>query len=147
VFKEAQLFSPHKLQVMQPDATAIDNLNIFPFLNSKSALDGLKAELPTYLTKSADVDPNFSCVEWWKRNESALPCWLAAAHKIFLMQPSSAASERAFSLLNASFNEQQHHSLQDYVETLIMLQQCKICILAHLFTSLALLFVSSGKEL
>ena len=81
---------------MQLDANAIDNLNVFPFLNLKSILDGLKAELPTYLTESADVDPNFSCVEWWKQNESALPCWSAAARKIFLMQPSSAASERVF---------------------------------------------------
>lgn len=60
-FKEARFFSPYKLQVLQPDAIAIDNLNVFPFLNSKSVLDGLKAELPnTYLAKSADVDPSFS---------------------------------------------------------------------------------------
>ena len=33
--------------------------------------------------------------------------------------PSSTASERPFSLLNSSFNDQQHQSLQDYVEASI----------------------------
>jgi len=59
VQRSTALLSHHKLQVTQPDANAIDNLNIFPFLNSKFVLDSLKAELPTYFTKSADLDPNF----------------------------------------------------------------------------------------
>ena len=44
------------------------------------------------------------------------------ARKIFLCQPSSAAAERAFSLLKASFNEQQDSALEDYIETSLMLQ-------------------------
>ena len=107
---------------MQPDATAVDNLKVFPFLDAKSVLDQLKDELPTYLVKSVDIDPNLSCLEWWKLNESPLPGWSAAAHKIFLIQPSSAALERVFSLLNASFNDQQNQSLQHYVGASIMLQ-------------------------
>ena len=42
------------------------------------------------------------------------------------MQPSSAATERAFSILNSSFKDQQDHSLQDYVETSLMLQYNKM---------------------
>ncbi len=38
------------------------------------------------------------------------------------MQPSSAASERVFSILKASFEEQQDSALQDYVEASLMLQ-------------------------
>ena len=105
--------SPQKLKVMQTDASAIDGLSIFPFLNSTSILDGLKAELPTHLAKSVDIDPKFSCLEWWKQIETALPC------------SSAAASECVFSLLNASFNKQEHHSLQDYAETSVMLQYSK----------------------
>jgi len=41
---------------------------------------------------------------------------------ILLIQPSSAASERVFSLLNNTFNEQQQSCLEDYVEVSIMLQ-------------------------
>ena len=117
--------SPQKLKVMQTDASAIDGLSIFPFLNLTSILDGLKAELPTHLAKSVDIDPNFSCLEWWKQIETALPCSSAAARKISLIQPSSAASECVFSLLNASFNKQEHHLLQDYAETSVMLQYNK----------------------
>ena len=76
---------------MQPDVSVIDDLSIFPFLNSTSLLDGLKAELPTYLAKSVDIDPNFSCLERWKQNKT---CFSAAARKVFLIQPSSPASER-----------------------------------------------------
>lgn len=39
-----------------------------------------------------------------------------------LLQPSSAAVERAFSLLKASFGEQQDSALQDYVEASLLLQ-------------------------
>ena len=112
----------HKVKVMQPDAAGVDKLKIFPFLDSMVILDQLKDELPVYLVKSADIDINMSCMEWWELNKSALPGLSAAAYKVFLIQPSSAASERAFSLLNSSFNDQQYQSLQDYVEASIMLQ-------------------------
>ena len=42
--------------------------------------------------------------------------WAIAASKVLLVQPSSAASERVFSLLKASFGEQQDSALQDYIE-------------------------------
>ena len=38
------------------------------------------------------------------------------------VQPSSAAAERVFSPLSNSFTEQQMSSLEDYIETSIMLQ-------------------------
>ena len=38
------------------------------------------------------------------------------------LQPSSAAAERVFSLLNNSFKEQLYSSLEDYIDTSIMLQ-------------------------
>ena len=107
---------------IQPDADAINALKSFPFLNSKTILDGLKEELPSYFAKVTDIDPSIDILQWWNQNESALPCWAAAARKVLLVQPSSAASERVFSLLKASFNPQQQSSLQDYIETSLMLQ-------------------------
>ena len=92
----------------------------FPFL--ADAITGLKAELPTYLAKAANTSPSFCPLEWWKANASDLPCWSAASGKVLLAQPSSAASERVFSLLKASFGEQQDNSLQDYIEASLMLQ-------------------------
>ncbi len=43
-FKAARLFSPHKVQFMQPTAASIDSLAIFPFLGQQVTLSGLKAE-------------------------------------------------------------------------------------------------------
>ena len=121
-FKAARYFSPLKMNNIQPNAEAIDALKAFPFLNSQAILDGLKGELPSYLSKVSDIDPSIDIIHWWKQNESALPCWAAAVRKVLLVQPSSAASERVFSLLKSSFNPQQQSSLQDYIETSLMLQ-------------------------
>ena len=121
-FKAVRYFSPQKINDIQPNADAINALKSFPFLNSKTILDGLKEELPSYLAKVTDIDPSIDILQWWNQNESALPCWAAAARKVLLVQPSSAASERVFSLLKASFNPQQQSSLQDYIETSLMLQ-------------------------
>ena len=71
------------------------------------------------------VSESFDCLEWWKMYATDLPIWLSAAKQIFLVQPSSAASERVFSLLKASFKDQKESSLQDYVETSLMLQYNK----------------------
>ena len=55
-------------------------------------------------------------------HEQDLPQWSLVAKKVILLQPSSAAAERVFSLLNSSFSEQQQNSLEDYVEASVMLQ-------------------------
>ena len=43
-------------------------------------------------------------------------------------QPSSAAAERVFSILNSSFNDQQEHTLVDYLQASVMsaIQQAMI---------------------
>ena len=122
VFKVARYFSPKKIHAIQPDANAIDALHVFPFLEVPTDIKGLKEELPTYLAKVIDLDPKVECLDWWKQNESILPCWAHAARKVFLIQPSLAASERVFSLPNSSFTSQQQASLQDYIETSLILQ-------------------------
>ena len=121
-FKAARYFSPQQMKDIQPDAEAINSVKAFPFLDSQTVLNGLKQELPSYLAKVVDLDPAIDILQWWHRNESDLPCWAAAARKVLLVQPSSAASERVFSLLKSSFNSQQQKSLQDYVEVSLMLQ-------------------------
>ena len=93
---------------------------VVPFLNDPTVIANLKEELPTYLGRSTDVDPP-DIAQWWKNNELQLPNWSAAAKKACLVQPSSAAAERVFSLLN-SFGTKQNNSLEDYVEGTIMLQ-------------------------
>ena len=43
-----------------------------------------------------------------------------------LIQPSSAAAERVYSLLNNSLKKKQARALEDYIETLIMLQYNRV---------------------
>ena len=43
-----------------------------------------------------------------------------------LIQPSAAAAEHTFSLLNNSFKEDQAAALEDYIETSIMLQYNRV---------------------
>ena len=54
-FKAARLFLPQKVVELKPDATAVDSLKAFPFLNMASILANLKSELPSYLAKAADI--------------------------------------------------------------------------------------------
>lgn len=119
-YKAACLFSPAKLQEMQPSCADVDSLPAFPFLSG--SLDALKSELPAYLAASEDIDASYDPLEFWKRHRSSLPGWAAALLKVLLVQPSSAAAERVFSILKQSFGDQQYRSLQDYIETSLMLQ-------------------------
>ena len=59
---------------------------------------------------------------WWMNHESELPHWSKACKIALLVQPSSVAAEHIFSLLSNNFNSQQTSSMEDYIETSIMLQ-------------------------
>lgn len=123
-FKAARLLNPHKIVEMLPTASDVDQLSAFPFVTSM-VLSNLNAELPTYVAKADGVDPSFCHLRWWKNNCDSLPHWSALAPQILLVQPSSAAAERVFSLLANSFGDQQTNALQDYIEASIMIQYNK----------------------
>ena len=122
VFKQARKFDPSRICDMHPNAEDIEDLCIFPFLNSDSIIHELKSELPKYLAAAEDVAPTADKKSWWKRNEEVLPNWSGACKKVLLVQPSSAAAERVFSILSNCFTDRQEHSLKDYIETSVMLQ-------------------------
>ena len=61
---------------------AICPLSAFSFFSAEK-LEGLKAELPTYLAKATDAAPNLSCLDWWNQSETSLSHWPAAAHRVF----------------------------------------------------------------
>ena len=58
-------------------------------------------------SQSCDTSSTISRMNWWKHHELELPFWSSACKSTLLLQPSSAAAERVFSLLNNSFKEQQ----------------------------------------
>ena len=115
-FKAARLFSPFKFHELKPSATDIDCLKAFPFLNSQETIDGLKMEIPMsmYMAASEDVSTEIDLIAWWKRHAIELPKWANAFKKVLLVQPSSAAAERVFLILQR-FTAQQQSSLEDYI--------------------------------
>ncbi len=74
------------------------------------------------MAKADGVSPTIDKLEWWKKHSNELPHWSAACKLVLLVQPSSAAAERVFSLLSNSFGEQQTSSLEETIEASIMLQ-------------------------
>ena len=103
-----------------PTAISVDSLTIFPFLNQQETLSNLKKELPSYLAKCSDV-ATLKC--HCNGMVEAVEGQFTEPTKVFFIQPSSAAAEVVFSLLNASFSEQKRSlKFNDYVETSIMLQ-------------------------
>lgn len=124
-FKASRLFNPNIIKLLNPDTSSVDALSVIPFFNQEE-ITALKRELPSYLGKIAAIDNDDSsdvdCLKFWKNSESTLPQWAAAAKKILVVQPSSAAVERVFSMLNNAFKDQQHNSLQDYIEVSTMLR-------------------------
>ena len=125
-FKVARLFVPQKVQEMMPDAASVDSLTAFPFLSRPAILDNLKQELPQYLAITQDLSPNYNGIlNWWKNNKTVLPTWAECVKMVVCIQPSSAAAERVFSLLQTTFGNQQGLALQDYIETSLMCQYNK----------------------
>ena len=96
----------------------------FPFVCS-AMITNLKAELPVYLAKADGIDTKYCVLQWWKSNAADLPHWSALARKVRLVQPSSAAAERVFSILSNSFGDRQLNALEDYIEISVMLQYNK----------------------
>ena len=124
-FKAARLFSPHIVQKIKPECTGLTDLLSFPFI-TESALTALKEEFPKYAAIAEDVSDEFTVLEFWKSNSKELPKWGEAASRVLLCQPSSAAAERVFSIMNHSFGDQQLSSLEDYLEASVMMQYNKV---------------------
>ena len=79
VFKASRLFSHSKVYEINPTASDTDSLKDIKFFNEPLIIAGLKEELPRHLAKAADVSSTIDMLEWWKRNEAALPNWSAAS--------------------------------------------------------------------
>ena len=120
-FKAVQIFNPHKLATLKPDVSHVNSLRVIPAFED-SELERLKAELPTYIAKADGISSDLSALEWWKLNSMDLPSWSHGVKKVLAIQPSSAAAERVFSLLNTGFGDLQDNALRDYIEASVMLR-------------------------
>ena len=97
-------------------------MTTYVFFDNNTTINGLKSELPIYMAKAHGLSIDANKLDWWKKHEAEVPLWSKSCKSILLLQPSSAAAERVFSLLSSSFNDRQTQALEDYVQTSIMLQ-------------------------
>lgn len=123
-FKAARIMCPVTVQWLRPTPANVEALRQFPFLDSNDVINDLVTEMLNYLAAAQDVI--MACeedkVKWWRQQSDNLPHWSSAVMKVLLVQPSSAAAERVFSILNSSFNDSQEHALVDYLQACVMLQ-------------------------
>ena len=120
-FTAARLCCPVSILWLRPTNATVESLRAFPFLECNDIIDGLKAELPAYMAAAEDVTipKEEKKVEWWSSHEKQLPRLASAVKQILLVQP-SAATERMFSILKASFNGQQDGALVNYLQASII---------------------------
>ena len=82
----------------------------------------LMGALGWYLVKADGVSTEMTKLQWWQSHEEDHPRWWSNACKqVVLIQLSSAAAERIFSLLTNSSNERQNSYLGIIAETSFVL--------------------------
>ena len=126
VFKAVTVFDPSKIDALGANANTVETLlQGIPFIDAPTCAQ-LLLELPTYramaigdpaLTANTDVE------EWWanKDGDLTIKTWYETAIKVMLLQPSSAAAERVFSMLKALMGDQQASALEDYQQAGLMI--------------------------
>ena len=71
-----------------------------PPKGKKRSTQNMRKNLAKASALASSSDGSMDVLEWWKNNSVELPYWSQAAQWIFLVQASSAAAERVFSILN-----------------------------------------------
>ena len=121
-FRAARVCCLVRVQALRPTSASLEELRNFPFLNNDATIANLAQELPLDMAAADGV--NLACeqdkVTWWAAHRDTLPHWCALVKKLLLIQPSSAAVERIFSVLSL-----QDSALQDYLEASVMLRYNK----------------------
>ena len=116
-FRIARLCNPRRIRDTHNDFELVSKLR---FVDGKLKAS-LHKELPIYLARANAIGDN-DLLGWWKRNEAELPSWALFLRKSLLLQPSSAAVERVFSMLSNCFDDAQERALNDYIESSLMLR-------------------------
>jgi hypothetical protein len=129
IFEACRLFDPSRagfLQLLQLNEVT-RQLDLIPFFTAQER-QLLAAAWPAYVVYVGAHPPQVTSGEvmyedWWVTAGAAgHGVWYAAAQKVMILAPSSAAAERVFSMLKALIGDRQMASaLEDYQQTSIML--------------------------
>lgn len=125
-------FNPEFIRLQAAEgqtAEIVERLKDIPWL-AEEAIQQMQSELPALVLAANESKLDFSAASvtdfssnvltFW-RNIINCNTWKQEARRAFSLTPSSASSERVFSLLKAMFGENQINSLSDYIEGSVML--------------------------
>ena len=93
-----------------------------PFYSKTPSIDLLIDEVPAYRAAATGIDEELDVMLFWRQHRLSLPHWSQLAFIVALFQPSSAAAERVFSMMEAQFDDTQSNALEDYRAASVMLR-------------------------
>jgi hypothetical protein len=135
LFKAVRLFHPGRAVALAVTPNDIDIIaQVLPAIHHHGLVASMKTSLPTYLQLGATfsagdgsvAEMTAAVLQFWRQHGSTVgPAWCHAARLAFALTPSSAASERVFSLLACLFPQTRERSLADQVELTLMLRYNK----------------------
>ena len=129
IFRRVRFFDPSRALTLNTQAADIDALAAsLPAIQPHVA--GMKAELPQYLALAVGFHTNRQSVDdftrdvlhFWRTHGREIPALCQGARIVFALTPSSAASERVFSLMNCLFNCRQDATLADQLLASLMIR-------------------------
>lgn len=119
MIQSAQYLLPWRLREMNPDVSTIRAaVRAFPYVTDSFAI-ACGGELNAYLSAAGGVATDCDIVEFWNSHRTDLPYWSALFTGVGLLQPSSAAAERVFSMVTSSFGSLLDAS-EEHMEAAIM---------------------------
>jgi hypothetical protein len=125
IFKACRLFDPYRIDMLGANVADVEaQLVLLPFISPDERAQ-LLLQLPIYRAAAIGDGLTADCdrEEWWavREHTAATSAWFNGAIKVMILQPSSAACERVFSMLKAIMGEQQQsRAKEDYQEAAIM---------------------------
>ncbi|CAN0175352.1 unnamed protein product, partial [Laminaria digitata] len=122
-FKASRVIDPQFIN-LHADAASVnlEGLLRFPFITHRD-LDALRVELGTYFPIVKHLpNHNIDTKDFWLSNRAKLPAWFDLVRKLWVILPSSAMMERAFSVMNNIFGSPQTTVLNDLFELSVMLR-------------------------
>jgi hypothetical protein len=125
LFKLARYLNPSRAVELNFCADNLQHFHNFKIYQAGLfSIAQLAEELPEYLASARDtcISPEMDLLLFWRNRKTSLPNFTKLFAFLFLLQPSSAACEMVFSVLTRKMSDQPEASLQDYVETAVLLE-------------------------
>ena len=123
--RAARLLDPFFVSKQQHDDVKFSLFSNLPF-QTPDLLKRLQAERLSYLQRCnaypCKDQEDATILQWWHARRFDLPALHLLMRKTFSLQTSSAAAERAFSMLRKMFNDSQENALMDYVTLSLILR-------------------------